>query len=58
MIQEQEARDYSQYYKHITSWSGVISTIIFLLFLVAVAVVKGIEHYGLKYGIDGHQNNV
>jgi hypothetical protein len=31
MIQEQEAKDYSQYYKHITSWSEVISVIIFFI---------------------------
>jgi hypothetical protein len=31
MIQEQEARDYSQYYKHIATWSGVMSVIIFFI---------------------------
>ena len=31
MIKEQELKDYSQFYKHITSWSAVISTLVFLI---------------------------
>lgn len=31
MIKEQEVKDYSQYYRHITSWSAVISTLVLLM---------------------------
>jgi hypothetical protein len=30
MIKEQDEKDYFQYYKHITSWGGVISAIMIL----------------------------
>ena len=43
MIKEQEIKNYSRFYKHITSWSAVMSTFVFLI--VAV-VVKDTGFYG------------
>jgi hypothetical protein len=55
MIKERDEKDYSQYYKHITSWSVVMSAImILIIFVVAVVVVKDIEFYGSNYGTSGH----
>ena len=31
MIKEQEIKNYSRFYKHITSWSAVMSTFVFLI---------------------------
>jgi hypothetical protein len=40
IIKEQDEKDYSQYYKHITSWSGVMSTIMVLI-IICCCCCKG-----------------